>query len=120
MARSKEPPGDYFMDGDGKAYRIHGPDVCSVPDAYDEIRPCCFHRPSQHAMLNWPQYLQEGDCRQTCKDGEVRWLPMTFRRCPHGLDYPDPDARLFWEGMTGRRWTATHWPCAECTGKRRR
>lgn len=66
--------------------RMHGPNRC------DPALPCPIHRPSDHAMKDWP-YLVRYDKHA-----------VTERICAHGIGHPDPDSLAWIERRMGADW----------------
>ncbi len=70
-----ETDADYDLFGLGNkiVLRTHSSNVCA-PTRY----PCCVHKPSDHGL----------------RDAPLIWRSdrgLMERRCPHGVDHPDPD-----------------------------
>ena len=63
-----------FVFVNGVSHNIHRKVDCKG-------RYCCMHKPSEHAMRDWPMLLRE--------------TGLVERLCSHGVGHPDPDSVAF-------------------------
>lgn len=66
---------------------VHDADLC-------EGGPCCIHNPTDHHMVDWPQFWRDDK-------------GLMERICEHGIGHPDPDDRLI-RGPEPSKWAGVH------------
>ena len=76
--------------------RIHGPAVCAG-------EWCCFHKPSDHHMRDWPMHIRE--------------TTLVERICKCGTGHPDPDSVAALVRITGEEHWGIHGCCGCCLRK---
>lgn len=80
VAEQAPSQGETTTDADGVAFMHHANGQCDGAH-------CPLHSPSEHHMKGWPVVFD--------RDRK----PLISRRCPHGLDHPDPDSLAYILGL---------------------
>lgn len=62
--------------GNGRFLLVHSASLCA------DDPTCCIHKPSNHTMIDFPQFWRED-------------RGLMERTCPHGIGHPDPDDLAF-------------------------